>query len=97
MHPHLQKLMLQKLMVGLGLASHLGVLVDIPTVGVAKTLFAMDGLQEHAIKQRARETLLRGGDQFELRGDSGRVYGVVRGDNNLSDNNLSDWFFAFLS
>lgn len=31
---------------GLGLASHLGVLTDIPCIGVAKQLFQVDGLQK---------------------------------------------------
>lgn len=31
---------------GFGLASHLGVLIDIPTIGVSKTVFAVDGLNK---------------------------------------------------
>ena len=31
--------------VGFGIACHLGVLTDIPTVGVAKTLFHVDGIE----------------------------------------------------
>jgi len=29
---------------GCGLASHLGVLIDIPTIGCGKTTFSVDGL-----------------------------------------------------
>ena len=31
---------------GLGLASHLGILSDIPSVGIAKKLFHVDGLEK---------------------------------------------------
>ena len=40
---------------GFGIASHVGVLIDIPTVGVAKKLFHVDGLEkneEHTKKVR---------------------------------------------
>jgi len=32
---------------GCGLASHFGVLVDIPTIGVSKTMFNLDGLEKN--------------------------------------------------
>ena len=62
---------------GFGLASHLGVLADIPTIGVGKTIFVVDGLDVHAIKQQSHEQLLKGGQSFALRGTSGRVWGEV--------------------
>lgn len=34
---------------GCGLASHLGVLLDIPTVGVGKTAFYADGLTKEVV------------------------------------------------
>eukprot|EP01116_Phalansterium_solitarium_P016184 TRINITY_DN3704_c0_g1_i3.p1 TRINITY_DN3704_c0_g1~~TRINITY_DN3704_c0_g1_i3.p1 ORF type:complete len:252 (-),score=33.56 TRINITY_DN3704_c0_g1_i3:157-912(-) len=61
---------------GLGLASHLGVLCDIPTVGVGKTHFLVDGIS----LQRARELergLSHAGQAAELVGDSGRVWGAL--------------------
>ena len=33
---------------GFGLACHLGVLLDVPCVGVAKTLLCVDGIEESA-------------------------------------------------
>jgi endonuclease V len=32
-----------------GLASHLGVLLDVPTIGVGKTSFYVDGLKKYSI------------------------------------------------
>ena len=59
---------------GLGLASHLGVLLDIPTVGCAKTLFNLDGVcKEYLQKQRK----LQHKESFELIGTSGKIYGVA--------------------
>jgi len=62
---------------GFGLASHLGVLVGIPTVGVGKTLFALDGLEEHSVKRIAATRLRKGGDAMPLVGKSGRTWGVA--------------------
>ena len=63
---------------GLGHASHLGILAGIPTIGVGKTLFTVDGLDEREIKQRAARELRSGGTTFALIGRSGRIWGMVR-------------------
>ncbi|KAJ4458770.1 putative Endonuclease V [Paratrimastix pyriformis] len=61
---------------GFGHASHLGVLVDIPTVGVGKTFFVVDGLSVDGIKN-SRSQLAKQGDWFPLTGHSGAVWGAA--------------------
>ncbi|KAM9997322.1 hypothetical protein ACTFIZ_010864 [Dictyostelium cf. discoideum] len=44
---------------GFGLASHLGVLIDIPTIGVGKTFFHVDGLSTKEIKSKVESERLK--------------------------------------
>eukprot|EP00164_Ancoracysta_twista_P002686 GFYU01003578.1.p1 GENE.GFYU01003578.1~~GFYU01003578.1.p1 ORF type:complete len:375 (-),score=94.34 GFYU01003578.1:99-1112(-) len=62
---------------GFGLASHLGVLVGIPTVGIGKTFFHVENLNGTDMKERAKKELSRGGDHFQLEGSSGTVWGAA--------------------
>ena len=57
---------------GFGLACHLGVLADLPTVGVGKTMMAVDGLYEVWKKKR-----IAAGSHERLVGTSGRVWGAA--------------------
>lgn len=59
-----------------GLACHLGVLVDIPTIGCSKTVFAVDGINKKNVNAQARK-LKKGGDYVFLTGDSGNVWGAA--------------------
>jgi deoxyinosine 3'endonuclease (endonuclease V) len=61
-----------------GVACHIGVLLDLPTVGVAKTLFHVDGLENDAQHhEKINSLLLKGGDTFPLIGQSGRCLGMA--------------------
>ena len=62
---------------GFGLASHLGVLVDIPTIGCSKTVFALDGITKKKVEEIDRDNLKNKGDTFKLIGNSGTHWGYV--------------------
>ncbi|XP_035890130.1 endonuclease V isoform X3 [Phyllostomus discolor] len=62
---------------GFGVACHLGVLADLPCVGVAKQLLQVDGLENDALHRSKVRLLRAGGDSFPLTGDSGAVLGAA--------------------
>lgn len=61
-----------------GLACHLGVLLDLPTIGSGKTFFDKDGFNKGDIFEIKNSRILKKpGDHVTLRGNSGRVWAAV--------------------
>lgn len=60
-----------------GSASHLGFEMDLPTIGVAKTLMQLDGLKEKQIKKQFLSTCFEKGNHVNLIGTSGTTWGAA--------------------
>lgn len=58
---------------GFGLASHFGVLMGIPTLGVGKTFLHVDGLTKGDVKTLMAQAKRSGEQVVKLQGDSGKV------------------------
>ena len=75
---------------GFGIASHLGVLVDIPTIGCAKTVFALydEGITESNVEEIYYNYLIKFGDSYPLIGNSGVKWGYALRSTNYYDSPL---------
>mmetsp|Transcript_21539 Transcript_21539/g.24767 ORF Transcript_21539/g.24767 Transcript_21539/m.24767 type:complete len:82 (+) Transcript_21539:253-498(+) len=51
--------------------------MDVPSIGVGKTVFAVDGITQKGVKDMSDEKLLKGGDLEYLTGKSGKVWGAA--------------------
>mmetsp|Transcript_53343 Transcript_53343/g.104357 ORF Transcript_53343/g.104357 Transcript_53343/m.104357 type:complete len:375 (+) Transcript_53343:227-1351(+) len=66
---------------GCGLASHFGVVVDVPTVGCAKKLFVLpkEGISQDLVDKMVKTQIEEGkkGELIPLKGKSGRMWGFA--------------------
>lgn len=62
---------------GCGIASHLGVLLDIPSIGVGKTSFCVDGLAREYVNNLYYQKTKEFGDKINLIGYSGYTWGAA--------------------
>ncbi|KAF4045832.1 Endonuclease V [Phytophthora infestans] len=62
---------------GFGLASHFGVLENIPTIGVGKTFLHVDGLTKPDVKALMAKAREDGSDLVKLTGESGKERGAA--------------------
>ena len=69
-----------------GCASHVGVLFDVPAIGVGKTVFYIDGIDKQQVKTMSAQNLNKAGDYVPLVGQSGKTWGVALRSTNESSN-----------
>lgn len=62
---------------GFGLACHLGVLCNIPTIGIGKNFLCVDNMEVEDVKERFKQKCKRRGDILELIGKSGTCWGAA--------------------
>ena len=60
-----------------GLASHVGVVCDIPTIGISKKLLKVDGLNRNQVKSLVKANLSKGLRETELVGKSKQLWGIA--------------------
>ena len=60
---------------GFGLACHLGVLTNLPTIGISKNFLYFDSMNGKAFKKEFQQKCLKKGDWLPLKGKSGTIWG----------------------
>lgn len=60
---------------GFGLACQMGVMMDCPTIGVAKNFYHVDGMEKDDEYHKRIESLKENGETFPIIGESGRTWG----------------------
>lgn len=60
-----------------GVASHLGVLLGVPTIGIGKNLLYVDGLNRESVRKEFDEKCKQKGDFIPLIGNTGVTYGAA--------------------
>jgi deoxyinosine 3'endonuclease (endonuclease V) len=60
----------------MGLASHLGVLIDVPTIGIGKNFLTIDGLEIDGVKDKTKIDCPKKGQCLKLIGESGTCWGA---------------------
>ena len=51
--------------------------MDVPSIGVGKTVFAVDGITQKGVKEMSEQKLLKAGDLQYLVGRSGKHWGAA--------------------
>jgi len=51
--------------------------MDVPSIGVGKTVFAVDGITQKGVKEMSEQKLLKAGDLQYLFGRSGKHWGAA--------------------
>lgn len=60
----------------MGLASHFGVLIDVPTIGIGKNFLTIDGLEIDEVKDKTKIDCPKKGQWLKLIGESGTCWGA---------------------
>ncbi len=60
-----------------GCASHIGVITGIPSIGLGKNVFAVDGITKDSVAALSEKYLSKPGSHLDLIGKSGKTWGIA--------------------